>query len=164
VGAVPIEPRDAGILEDLYDAYGASCYQLAHRIVGEEHLACTIVRDVFVAVWSGDSVFDPARGSVQIWLLHATHAKAISILRRGRQLSSSQVGSELLGQQPRLDTVLQYVLELAYFGGYTDSEIATRTDTTLGMVKSLKLQALRGMHARPSRPEPKQRLVSSRRR
>jgi DNA-directed RNA polymerase specialized sigma24 family protein len=70
---------DAVALEDLYDAYGASCYSLAHRMVTEPELASTIVRDVYLGVWTGTVVFDAAQGSVQKWLLGATH-------RRARQL------------------------------------------------------------------------------
>jgi DNA-directed RNA polymerase specialized sigma24 family protein len=92
VWVVPIDRRDAVVVEDLYDAYGASCYWLAHRMVTEPELACTIVRDVFVAVWSGESVFDPARGSVQTWLLGATHRTAVAELRRPR--SASRAGAE----------------------------------------------------------------------
>src|ERR1700733_3029223 len=88
LGAVPIDPRDARGLEDLYDAYGASCYRLAYRMVAEEQLACTIVRDVFVAVWSGEVVFDPARGSIHTGLLRAIRSRAVSVLRRQRQPSS----------------------------------------------------------------------------
>jgi DNA-directed RNA polymerase specialized sigma24 family protein len=79
---VPIDVPDAAVLEDLYDAYGASCYRLAHRMVAEEQRACTIVRDVFLAVWARETVFDPARGSVQTWLLGVTHRSAAAELRR----------------------------------------------------------------------------------
>jgi RNA polymerase sigma-70 factor, ECF subfamily len=152
LGVVPIEPQDARALEDLYDAYGASCYRLAYRMVADEQQASTIVLDVFVAVWSGEAVFDPARGSSHIWLLRATRSRAVSVLRRQRELSSDVTESELLRGPQTLDAVLRQVLELAYFGGYTDSEIATRTGTTPRMVKTLKLQALRGVGTRPPTP------------
>lgn len=79
---MPTDRRDAASLEDLYDAYGASCYRLAHRMVAEDQLACMIVRDVFLALWAGESRFDPARGSVQTSLLCATHHRAVVTLRR----------------------------------------------------------------------------------
>jgi RNA polymerase sigma-70 factor (ECF subfamily) len=153
---VPIDRRDASVVEDLYDAYGASCYRLAHRMLGEEQLACTIVRNVFVAVWSGDAVFDPARGSVQKWLLRATHASAVTALRHQRHLGSGLVDSDQLGVPPKPDTVQRYLLELAYFGGYDETEIATLTGTTSSIVKTLTLQALRAKRTRPSTPRPRQ--------
>ena len=150
-GAVPDGPQDTVVVEDLYDAYGASCYQLAHRMVGEEQLACTIVRDVFLAVWSRETVFDPSRGSVQTWLLGATHRSAVLALRCQRLLrSGGEVSVEIFAAQPKIGTVRRYALELAYFGGYTDTEVAALTGSTVGMVKSLTVQALRGMGTRPS--------------
>lgn len=159
-----MDALDAVVLENLYDAYGAGCYRLAHRMVAEEQLACTIVRDVFLAAWSGESVFDPARGSAQTWLLRATHGKAAAVLRRQRQLGGGVADGEMLGRPPKLDTVLPYVLELAYFGGYTETEIATLTGTTSSMAKTLTLEALRGMCTRPSMPGAREGLSSSRRR
>ena len=150
----PIAPLNGAVLEGLYDAYGASCYRLAHRMVADEPLACTIVRDVFVAVWSGEAVFDPGRGSIHMWLLRATRSRAVSVLRHQRQPPSDAPQSELLRGPQTLEAVLRQVLELAYFGGYTESEIAARTGTAPRMVKTLKLQALRGVGTRPSRPEP----------
>lgn len=149
---VRIETRDAVILEDLYDIYGATCYRLAHRMVADESLACTIVRDVFVAVWSGECVFDPTRGSVESWLLRATHRRAVSVLRNSPARSNGVVDIGQLGSPPTLHTVLRYVLELAYFGGHTEAEIATLTGTTVSMVKTMTLEALRGMSARPPAP------------
>jgi DNA-directed RNA polymerase specialized sigma24 family protein len=159
---VPIEPQEAVIVENLYDAYGAGCYRLAHRMVADERLACTIVRDVFVSVWSGEAVFDPARGSVEAWLLRATHGRAVSVLRLRRQLGSDLVDDELPAGGLNLDAVLRHVLELAYFGGYTESEIATLTRTTPSMVKTLTREALRGMCSRPSMLETRRGLSSSR--
>ncbi|HEY3923341.1 MAG TPA: sigma factor-like helix-turn-helix DNA-binding protein [Acidothermaceae bacterium] len=155
---MPIEPRDAGAVEDLYDAYGASCYRLAHRMVADEQLAGTIVRDLFVAVWSGEAVCDLARGSIYIWLLRATRSRAVSVLRRQRQLASDVTDTDLLRGPQTLEAVLRQVLELAYFGGYTDSEIATRTGTTPRMVKTLKVQALRGVGTRRPTPAPSRGL------
>jgi RNA polymerase sigma-70 factor (ECF subfamily) len=155
LGVVPIERQDAGAVEDLYDVYGASCYRLAYRMVADEQQASTIVRDVFVAVWSGEAVFDPARDSIHIWLLRSTRSRAVSALRRRRRQPSSDVSdSDLLRGLQTLEAVLRQVLELAYFGGYTDSEIATRAGTTPHMVKTLKLQALRGVGAGSSTPRP----------
>ena len=133
---------DAALLEDLYDAYGATCYRLAHRMVADEQLASTIVRDVYLAVWTGTVVFDPAQGSVQTWLLGDTHHRAVLTLRRQRQLRGP-ASTEMLGALPQLGTAQRDLLELAYFGGHTQHEIATLTGAALGTIRTLTLQALR---------------------
>jgi RNA polymerase sigma-70 factor, ECF subfamily len=156
---VPSDRRNAVFVEDLYDTYGALCYGLAYRMVNEEQLACTIVRDLFVAVSSGEAVFDPARGSVQTWLLGATHRSAVSALRRHRQLTSG--GAKGLETLPILQTrgaVQRYLLELGYFGGHTQPEIATLTGMTLGTIKTLTMEALSGVGTRPSTPAPRRGL------
>ena len=133
---------DAALLEDLYDAYGATCYRLAHRMVADEQLASTIVRDVYLAVWTGTVVFDPAQGSVQTWLLGDTHHRAVLTLRRQRQLRGP-ASTEMLAAVPQLGTAQRDLLELAYFGGHTQHEMATLTGAALGTIKTLALQALR---------------------
>jgi DNA-directed RNA polymerase specialized sigma24 family protein len=137
---------DAAILEDLYDAYGASCYRLAHRMVTEPDLASTIVRDVYLAVWTLEAAFDPAHGPVQAWLLGATHRRAVFALRRQRHLRSV-ASTEVLAVLPQLATTERDVLELAYFGGHTQFEIATLTGVALGTIKTLTLQALRQLRS-----------------
>lgn len=133
---------DAAVLEDLYDAFGASCYGLAHRMVTDEQLASTIVRDVYLAVWTGTVVFDLAKGSVQTWLLGDTHHRAVLTLRRQRQLRGA-ASTEMLAPPPQLGTPQRHVLELAYFRGHTQLEIAGLTGAALGTIKTLALQALR---------------------
>jgi RNA polymerase sigma factor (sigma-70 family) len=158
---------DAGVIEDLYDTYGALCYQVARRIVVDEHLAYDIVQDVFVAVWSGRAgVFDPTRGSVKVWLLRVTHHKAVDTVRRNHRhasrnagpnmfsglLASNNVEADVWERQQRthidaaladLSDVQREVLSLAYFGGYSQSEISRLTGIPLGTVKTRTLAALR---------------------
>ena len=155
---MPNDREDAVALERLYDAHGPSCYRLASRMLSDESQACAVVRDVFLAVWSGEHVVDPSQGSVQAGLLSATHRRAVAALRRQRHLASGLVDSNTLGLQPKLGTVLRYVLELAYLGGYTESEIAALTGTTSSMAKTLTIEALRGMSAQPSTLVPRQVL------
>ena len=139
---------DAAVLEDLYDAFGASCYRLAHRMVTDEQLASTIVRDVYVAVWTGTVVFDRAQGSVQTWLLGATHHRAVLTLRRQRPLRGA-ASTEMLAALPQLGTAQRHVLELAYFGGHTQLEIAGLTGAAAGTIKTLALHALRELRTNP---------------
>jgi DNA-directed RNA polymerase specialized sigma24 family protein len=142
---------DAVLLEDLYDAYGPSCYQLAHRMVTEPELASAIVRDVFLDVWTRTAVFELTRGSVHVWLLGATHRMSAAALRRQPQLRGG-AGTKVFVALPGLEAMQRDVLELAYFGGHTQLEIATLTGCAVGTVKTLTLQAMRQFAIEPRRP------------
>lgn len=143
------------------------CYRLARRILVDTHLAEDVVQDVFLAVWAGRAgVFDPTRGSMRAWLLHVTHHRAVDKVRRNERHASRNAGSDMfaslasdtdvesdawdglrskhvvaaLGQ---LSDEQRTVLELAYFGCYTQIEIAEITSTPLGTVKTRTWAALR---------------------
>lgn len=157
-------------LEALYGRYGAACYRLAHRILADSHLAEDIVQQVFLALWQG-SGYDPSRGSLSTWLLGVTHHKAVDTVRReerrraehlderSAELPSAGPGPEelawegLRAQRTRdalreLSAEHREVLLLAYYGGYTQSEIADLTGLPLGTVKSRTLHAMRGLRTR----------------
>ena len=72
---------DEAAMAALYERYGASCYRLACRVLGDSHLAEDIVQQVFLALWQG-SGYDPARGALSTWLLGVTHHKAVDAVRR----------------------------------------------------------------------------------
>jgi RNA polymerase sigma-70 factor, ECF subfamily len=153
------------LLEDLYDAHGQWCYRLAHGVLGEPHLAYDVVQEVFLAVWAGNAVFDPTRGSVRSWLARVTHNKAVDAVRRSERHSSraaagvftwmpatDDVESDVWAHERRrhvlaalneLSAVQRQALELAYFGGHTQVEIAALTDTALGTIKTRTLAGLR---------------------
>ncbi|HEY3169969.1 MAG TPA: sigma-70 family RNA polymerase sigma factor [Thermoanaerobaculia bacterium] len=155
-----IEARDADALAQLYDRHSARLLGLAYRILGETGEAEEVVQEVFLYVWRAVSTFDPARGSVLAWLLVATRSRAIDRLRTRRPSAGATHGdrdpledvpagedveaesasrewetlcrsaiSDLPAEQRR-------ALELAYFDGLTHPEIAERTSTPLGTVKT----------------------------
>jgi RNA polymerase sigma factor (sigma-70 family) len=150
----------------LYDSFGAECYRIARRIITDSQLAEDVVQNVFLAVWRGDAVFDASRGSIRGWLLAITHHKAVDAVRHNDRHSRRASTDEALAwlpaqddvekegwQQARrshvaaamvaLSDVQRQVITLAYFGGYTQVEIAKLTDTALGTVKTRTLAALR---------------------
>jgi RNA polymerase sigma-70 factor (ECF subfamily) len=152
-------------LEALYERYGAACYRLACRILGDSHLAEDIVQQVFTALWQG-SGYDSSRGALSTWLLGVTHHKSVDMVRREErrradhldartaELPASGPGPEdlawegLRAQHTRealreLSAEHREVLLLAYYGGYTQSEIADLTGLALGTVKSRTLHAMR---------------------
>ena len=159
--------RDELALEDLYARYGRACYGLARRILVDEQLAQDVVQEVFLTVWRDADRFDASRGGFSSWLLSMTHHKAVDSVRREENLRKRRTTSELLEERPvdgpgvhdevwstvrgeqvraalqTLPDVQKEVLTLAYFGGYTQREIAGITKTPLGTVKT---RMLAGMH------------------
>ena len=158
--------RDESAIEALYNRYGGSCFGLARRILDDAQLAEDVVQQVFLALWQGTG-YDPARGAVSTWLMSMTHHKAIDSLRkegnRRKRLAGEQTLLELQATGPGPDDEAwarmraertrdalkllpaeqREVLLLAYYGGYTQSEIADLTGLPLGTVKSRTLTAMR---------------------
>jgi RNA polymerase sigma factor (sigma-70 family) len=157
---------DEVALEALYHRYGGSCFGLARRILDDTHLAEDVVQQVFTALWKG-SGYDSRRGAVSTWLMSVTHHKSIDMLRREaprrKRLASEQALLEVAAAGPgpddqaweqlraertreslkTLPAEQREVVLLAYYGGYTQREIAELTGLPLGTVKSRTLTALR---------------------
>ena len=160
---------DGGALEALYGRYGRACFGLARRILTDEQFAQDVVQEVFLTVWRDASRFDASRGGFSTWLLSMTHHKAVDAVRREENLRKRRTTADLLEEReseaPQVDdqvwsllrrervrTVLQTLpeaqreaLTLAYFGGYTQREIAGITSTPLGTVKTRMLAGMRRM-------------------
>jgi RNA polymerase sigma-70 factor (ECF subfamily) len=161
---------DTGGLETLYDRYHTMAYALALRITTETGLAEDVVQDSFLGVWRNASRYAEPKGSVRGWLLAIVRHRAIDAMRRQRAgvtlgdgsddvlpaaLTIPDIWPEVAGrldaEQVRqaltaLPPAQREVIELAYFDGLTQREIATRTNAPLGTVKSrmrLGLVALR---------------------
>jgi RNA polymerase sigma-70 factor (ECF subfamily) len=160
---------DHGAIEILYERYKSMTYALALRITGDAALAEDVVQDAFVGAWRNAARYEQGRGSVKTWLLSIVHHRAIDATRRRRPTTElpeaegptpaplvvSDVWPEVAGRLDReavlaalttLSDVQREALELGYFGGLTQQEIALRTATPLGTVKSrmrLGLLALR---------------------
>lgn len=162
-----VSEGDGGALEALYRRYGRPCYGLARRILADDQFAQDVVQEVFLTVWRDASRFDAARGGFSSWLLTMTHHKAVDAVRReenlrkrrttsdvleGRESDAPKVEEEVwsLLRRSRVRDALQTLpapqreaLTLAYFGGYTQREIAGLTSTPLGTVKTRMLAGMR---------------------
>lgn len=160
-------------LEALYKRYGGLVYTLSLRIVGDPELAREVLQDTFLGLWEGRETYDPRRGRVPWWLMGIARNRAIDLLRsRSHQARlrerhsepspSSPAVSPLGGQvEIALRTVVRQALEslsfpqrqaieLAYYGGLTQAEIAQELREPLGTVKSRTREAmerLRGLLA-----------------
>ena len=145
-------------VEILYDRYGALAYTLAHRILRDQQAAEDVVQDAFLSVWRNAATYSAARGSLRSWLCAIVRNRAID-RTRGRAGRSrldgrldvsahgceavdvcDQVIGRLEGERVRvslssLPAPQRETLELAYFDGYTQSEIARRMNVPLGTVK-----------------------------
>jgi RNA polymerase sigma-70 factor (ECF subfamily) len=158
---------DGAALEALYRRYGRPCYGLARRILADDQFAQDVVQEVFLTVWRDASRFDASRGGFSSWLLSMTHHKAVDAVRREenlrkrrttseglemRESDAPEVGEEVwsLLRRSRVREALQTLppvqreaLTLAYFGGYTQREIAGLTTTPLGTVKTRMLAGMK---------------------
>jgi RNA polymerase sigma factor (sigma-70 family) len=150
---------DHGAIAVLYERYKTMAYGLALRITGDASLADDVVQEAFVGAWRNAGRYATERGSVKTWLLAIVHHRAIDAVRRRRptselpeheeapppNLTLPDVWSEVAGRLDRdeilnalatLSVVQREALELGYFSGLTQQEIAVRTNTPLGTVKS----------------------------
>ncbi|MBI3746456.1 MAG: sigma-70 family RNA polymerase sigma factor [Chloroflexi bacterium] len=146
-------------LEALYDRYRAMAYAIALRITADPTLAEDVVQDAFLGVWRHADRYVEGRGSVKTWLLSIVHHRAIDAVRRRRparelpdpelpsppQLVVADVWPEVAGRLDAIEVraamavlsdVQREAIELAYWGGLSQTEIAERTGAPLGTVKS----------------------------
>jgi RNA polymerase sigma-70 factor (ECF subfamily) len=146
-------------LEELYDRYKTMAYSIAYRITNDATLAEDVVQEAFLGAWRNAARYIEGRGSVKTWLLSIVHHRAIDAVRRRRPTTDLpeadmpppaaltlpdvwvEVAAELdaetvQGALATLSDVQREAIEMAYFGGLTQQEIADRTDTPLGTVKS----------------------------
>jgi RNA polymerase sigma-70 factor, ECF subfamily len=156
-------------LQELYDRYRVMAYSIALRITTDASLAEDVVQDAFLGVWRNASRYVEGRGSVKTWLLSIVHHRAVDAVRRRKpttelperedvpppQLTLPDVWqdvaagldrTEIAAAMATLSDVQREAIELAYWGGLTQQEIAERTGAPLGTVKSrvrLGLLALR---------------------
>ena len=153
---------DQQALGELYDRWSKPAFSLARRVCADEGLAEDVVQEVFIAFWREPGRFDPARGAFGSWLLTLVHHKAVDAVRResairrrtvpaaedgeewsvapGPGADQAALGAVVAGQVRdalgRLPDEQREALALAYYGGYTQREVATLTGVPLGTVKS----------------------------
>jgi RNA polymerase sigma-70 factor (ECF subfamily) len=155
-----VERKDADAFAVVYDRHGGAAYSLAYRIVGDPSLAEDVTQEAFISVWRSGARFDAARGSVRTWTLGIVRNRAIDALRRSAgsapkldlddeavlesrpaaELTDSEAirretARKVRGALSELPAEQSEVIGLAYFGGFTHSEIAEMLGMPLGTVK-----------------------------
>jgi RNA polymerase sigma factor (sigma-70 family) len=147
---------DERALAELYDRFGRVAYGLALRILRDEALAQDAVQEAFLAVWRSAAGFLPERARPSTWILTLVHRRAVDLVRREQRRRTESLEPELhpagessddeasvrfhrrLVQEAlgRLPADQREAIELAYYGGLTQSEVAERLGQPLGTIKS----------------------------
>jgi len=152
--------QDAEAFEVFYDRHGGAAYSLAYRIVGEPSGAEDVVQEAFISIWRSGGRYDRVRGSVRSWTLGIVRNRAIDALRRqsgkapklnfddeaaleqrpasqftDEQAMQRESAREVRGALRQLPDEQSKVIKLAYFGGFSHSEIAEMLSMPLGTVK-----------------------------
>jgi RNA polymerase sigma-70 factor (ECF subfamily) len=151
----------------IYERHSTVAFSLAYRICGTRAQAEDVLQEAFMSIWRAGGRYDQRRGSVRTWLLSVVHHRAVDALRRSvvhdRRRSSDETAAERLeaGERTELEAgrraeaeevraVLRElppeqirVIQLAYYGGFTQSEIAEMLDTPLGTIKGRMRLGLR---------------------
>jgi RNA polymerase sigma-70 factor (ECF subfamily) len=150
---------NARAFEVVYDRHGGAAFSLAYRMVGDRVAAEDITQEAFLSIWRSRLRYEPARGSVRTWVLGVVHHRAVDSLRRNlvhERRRGSAEGIEEREEAPErtdveaarreearsvrsaLDSLPEEqsrVIELAYFGGFSHSQIAEMLETPVGTVK-----------------------------
>ncbi|HTX46720.1 MAG TPA: sigma-70 family RNA polymerase sigma factor [Solirubrobacteraceae bacterium] len=156
---VLVRDGDARAFEVIFDRHGDQAFSLAYRMCGRRAMAEDIVQEAFVSLWRGGARYDRARGSVRTWVLSAVHNRAIDAFRHESAKSALDVRDDGIAERlesgertdreaERRDDARQVrtaleelpgeqrqVIELAYFGGFTHTQIAEMLSLPAGTVK-----------------------------
>ena len=162
---------DARAFEIIYERHSAAAFSLAYRMMGTRSGAEDVTQDAFLSLWRSGARYDQARGSVRTWVLGIVHHRAIDALRRATVHDKRRAGDEGIEERfeasERTDveaarreeagTVRSalrtlpadqcQVIELAYFGGFTHTEIAEMLEAPVGTIKGRMRLGLKKMRA-----------------
>jgi RNA polymerase sigma-70 factor, ECF subfamily len=151
---------DESALGELYDRVGRVAYGIAFRILRDDRLAEDAVQEGFLAVWRAAATFRAERAKASTWIVTLVHRRAVDIVRREERRRAEPLESEIrpdasdpsgsaedvawLGfERDRVQAALRSLpdaqreaIELAYYGGYSQSELAERLGVPLGTIKS----------------------------
>jgi RNA polymerase sigma-70 factor (ECF subfamily) len=149
---------DEDALAELYDRIGRIAYGLALRVLRDERYAEDAVQEAFLQVWRSAATFRAERAKASTWVLTLVHRRAVDVVRREERRQAEPLGEDAAGAQAterteeaawlrferervqsalkQLPDVQREALELAYYGGFSQSELAERLGVPLGTIKS----------------------------
>jgi RNA polymerase sigma-70 factor, ECF subfamily len=154
-----VQRGDPRAFELLYDRHGGAAYSLAYRIVGKQAAAEDVVQEALLSIWRSRLRYDQTRGSVRTWILGIVHNRAIDGLRRASvhdrrrealdgveerfeapdrtdvEVARREEARSVRGALETLPAEQRQTIELAYFGGFTQTQIADLTGEPVGTVK-----------------------------
>lgn len=169
-----IAAGDAAALEALYDRYVRQCFGLALRMVSEPALAEEVVQEVFLKLWTSPGSYSSQKGAFASWLLSLVHHRCVDQLRKRSRTEvalDTDEPSSILNTEPdpqpdpgeqvwvmeqqrvvrqaltQIPENQRLVLELAYFGGLSQSQIAEKLSQPLGTVKTRMRMGLLNLRA-----------------
>jgi RNA polymerase sigma factor (sigma-70 family) len=160
---------DRSAVDDLYERFRRPAFALARRVLADDVLAEDVLQDAFLSVWRDPTAYDSSRGSFASWFLAMVHHKAVDAVRREESQRRRQARAEqevvlaaptatadveddawarVVAEQVRaalgsLPDAQREALTLAYYGGYTQREVAALTRAPLGTVKTRMLAGMR---------------------
>jgi RNA polymerase sigma-70 factor (ECF subfamily) len=162
---------DARAFEVVYERHSPAAFSLAYRMMGTRSGAEDVTQDAFLSIWRAGARYDRGRGSVRTWVLGIVHHRAIDALRRATVHDRRRAGDEgieerfearertdveaarreeagtVRGALGSLPADQSQVIELAYFGGFTHTEIADMLDAPVGTIKGRMRLGLKKMRA-----------------
>jgi len=154
-----VSDGEARAFEIFFDRHSGPAFSLAYRMCGRRSMAEDVVQEAFLSLWRSGGRYDRRRGSVRNWVLGVVHNRAIDAFRRGvvregrnvsdeglaEQLPAAErteievarrdEASQVRGELGKLPAEQRQVIELAYFGGFTHTEIAEMLTLPAGTVK-----------------------------
>jgi RNA polymerase sigma-70 factor (ECF subfamily) len=154
-----VRDGDARAFEIVFDRHAAAAFSLAYRMCGRRAMAEDVVQEAFLSLWRSGARYDQIRGSLRSWVLGVVHNRAIDAFRRGVAKDSRDVRDDVLAERlpsPQLTESeverrdearkvrgaladlpadQRHVIELAYFGGFSHSQIADLLGLPPGTVK-----------------------------
>ena len=153
---------DETALAELYDRVGGIAYGLAFRVLRDESLAEDAVQEAFLGLWRTAGLFVPERAKASTWLLTLVHRRAVDLVRREQRRRSDPLEDapepttdsaeddawlrlereRVQGALAQLPDQQREAIELAYYGGFTQSELADRLGQPLGTIKSRMFSGL----------------------
>jgi RNA polymerase sigma-70 factor, ECF subfamily len=166
---------DQSALAELYDRFGRVAYGVALRILRDEKLAEDAVQEGFLAAWRNADRYMPERAQASTWLLTLVHRRAVDLVRRENRRQAEALPDDtdyaasgsaeddawLRFERERVQAALSKLpdqqreaLELAYYGGFTQSELAERLGQPVGTIKSRMFTGLARLRELLGEPGP----------